>query len=608
MHIKEKYGRFLVGIVLLCAFALAACGKEEEPEPEFGYLPTFASVPEAVFQNGSYYAEKEGIYTITDATRNAAVSLHSFDTGEKQKLFNCSAQGQATGLGVGGGDETRLAVMSMLYGKDAAGNEIYSERSSLLQCYTPDGQLCWEYEIGEESGMGSPVNLFVAKDGRVFAEMSRYLYVLSPEGQLLGQLEYPDAEGYSFGSSDVFACDEEGTVYLIRSSRQSMDVEESQYKLYSWNEDSIFQEEQKTVDGKCPVQTMGTKGLFFRDNDWVYQYDLTSGEMSPLFSMTENMISAYKVKRLMQTENGWKILCVDSEAAQLATLEWGSLEQKESLSMGVINAYGYNEQIILFNQRHPEYLLRIRDFSNDDPYDHGLTQLQLSLVGKDSPDLVQIWSMEEYLNYGRKGWLEDLTPYVEKSENIGMEDFIPHVRDTMTVDGKLYCLPDTFHVSTLVAPVRAVGEKTNWTIEEFLDFMEEYPNAYFLNSARQIDVAGRKRMILSAVLERGLEGFVDSGQGKVDLENERFRSLLTRINGLQISENAEMTWEDKERRIGDGETLLEVTTLSRLAGISQLEREYGEAVTLIGYPTAERGRRRRVLCVSAAGNRRRVQA
>lgn len=590
MYKKGEYRSIVAGILLLCIFALASCGKKEEPE--YGYLPTFVSVPDKVFQKVLYHAvSEEGIYTITDVSRNAAISLYNFETEEKQKLFNCSAQGQAVGLEVGGGDERRMVVMSMLYGKDEEGNEIYSERSNLLQCYTLDGQLCWEYEIEEESNVGSTLNLFMTENGRVIAEMSNYLYVFSPDGQLLGQSEYPDEEGYSYGRSDVFACDEAGEVYLIRNSKYSSGVEESQYKLYSWNEDSCIWEEQRTVDGKCPVQTMGGKGLFFRDDDLVYQYDLSSEEMTPLFSMTENMINAFRVKRLMQTENGWKILCMDNQmgsGAQLATLEWGSLEQTEPLSMAVINAYSYNQQIILFNQRHPEYLLRVRDFSNDDPYDLGLTQLRLSLVGKDTPDLVQLWSMEEYLNYGWKGWLEDLTPYVEKSESISMEDFIPHVREAMTVEGKLYCLPSTFQISTLAVPMRVVGDKSNWTIEEFLDFMEEYPNACFQQRAGELDMSGRKRLVLSTALTRGLEGFVDSGHGKVDLDNERFRSLLTRINELQISENAGMTRQDMERRIGDGEVLLQMTTLSGLAGISQLESEYGEAVALIGYPTAER--------------------
>lgn len=292
----------------------------------------------------------------------------------------------------------------------------------------------------------------------------------------------------------------------------------------------------------------------------------------------------------MQAENGWKILCMDHQmgsGAQLATLEWGILEQTEPLYIAAINTATYNEQIILFNQQHPEYLLRVRDFSNDDPRDLGLTQLQLSLVNKDAPDLVQIWSMEEYLNYGRKGWLEDLIPFVEKSENISTGDFIPHVLEAMMVDGKLYCLPSTFSIHTLAVPSRVAGDKSGWTIEEFLTFMEKYPNAYFVLTTLERDVPDRKRAVLSVALVRGVEGFVDREQGKVDLDNERFRSLLTRINGLQISESAGMTNEDWERRIDDGEVLLEATGLYGLTGISQLERKYGEPVTLIGYPTAE---------------------
>lgn len=586
---KGKYWKSLLGVSLLYIFFLAACGKEE---PEYGYLPSFVSVPDTIFQTmPRYVIAEEGIYTIADTARNAAVSLYSFETGEKQKIFNCSIQGQAVGLGTGGGEKRRLTALFMVYDKDENGNEIYSERSSLLQCYTLEGQLCWEHEIEEESGPEGAYNLFVAQNGRVYVEMRNYLYVFSSEGQLLEQLEYPDGEGYSLGTNDVFACDDTGETYLIRASKGGAVAEDSQYKLYSWDMEKGTLEEQGVVDRKCPVQTMGGKGLFFRDSDRVYQYDPSSGEMTPLFSLTENMISAHKVRNVMRTENGWKVLCADNYSGlgtRLATLEWGVLGETESLYIGAINITAYNEEAILFNQRHPEYLVRIRDFSNDDPKDLGLTQLQLSLVNKDAPDLVQIWNRETFLNYGRKGWLENLTPYVEKSENIDMDDFIPHVRDTMTVEGELYCLPSTFNVSTLVAPVSAVGDRSNWTIEEFLDFMEEYPNALFSSNTRKEDVSARKVGVLTAALHRGLEGFVDSEHGKVDLDNERFRGLLTRINGLRIDESEGAVSGDAERRIEEGQVLLSEKSLSCLDAICQWERLYGEPVTLIGYPTAER--------------------
>lgn len=584
---KRKYWKSYLGVLLLCISLLSACGEEEEPE--YGYLPSFVSVPDKVFQTMPRYAiAEEGIYTIAGTVRNAAVSRYSFETEDKQKIFNCEVQGQAVGLGIGGGENRRLTALFMVYEKDENGDDIYSERNSLLQCYTIDGQLCWEYGIEEESGPEGAYNLFVAPDGMVFVEMRNYLYVFSSEGQLLGQLEYPDGEGYLPGKNEVFACDDTGKTYLVRASKAGVDAEDSQYKLYSWDMENGTLEEQGAVDGKCPVQTMGESGLYFRDSDRMYQYDLSSEEMTPLFSLTENMISPHKVRNLMRTENGWKVLCMNNysgSGTQLATLEWGVLEQTETLYIGGINTAAYNEEVILFNQQHPEYLVRVRDYSNDDPKDLGLTQLQLSLVNKDAPDLVQIWNREIYLNYGRKGWLEDLTPYVEKSENINMEDFIPHVRETMTVEGELYCLPSAFNIYTLVVPISAAGDKSNWTIEEFLDFMEEYPNALSSSNARQEDMSARKVGVLITALQRGLEGFVDNGHGKVDLDNERFRSLLTRINSLQIDGSV---GGDDESRIEDGEVLLSEETISSLDAICQWERRYGEPVTLIGYPTSER--------------------
>lgn len=601
---KKKYRWMFVCLFLLCALMMSACGQADE-EPEEGWISTFVSVPDEVFSNAMYYdAAEEGVYTVANAV-GGTVSLYALDTKEEKKLFSLAEDEYALGMCVGGDtQERKLLLLVLRYGRNDAGEINYKVHNYVLQLFTAEGQMCWESALEEDISDNLTQHLFMSEDGRIFLGTDEVLYVLSADGKQLCELEYPVTDAMNSRYYDVFACGEAGEVWFIQLSKNGIGGEIGQYTIYQWNENSLKLEELASVVGKEPVQTVGGQGLYFRDYDAVYCYDLQTEEMTFVFSLAENMITGYRVGKLLQTENGWSVFCRDIDdglGVQMAVLEWGKLGQAEQLTLAAINSQPYNRQVILFNQSHPEYFMQIRTFGAEDTEDK-LAQLRLSLSGKDTPDLVEIWNTEEYLNYARKGWLLDLSSYEEKSENINLEDFVPRVRESMTVNGKLYAIPDSFYVATLALPESVAGGRTSWTIEEFLDFMEEYPDAYYFtisDSKSLPDQSERKRLILGLALTRGVEGFIDADKGKVDLDNERFRSLLTRINNLQVNESAGLYWDDLEKRVANGEILLRYSTLTSAATLIGLEREQGERMVLIGFPSAEEGNGGGVLYVDS---------
>lgn len=339
-----------------------------------------------------------------------------------------------------------------------------------------------------------------------------------------------------------------------------------------------------------PLQTATGDCLLFHDMYTAYRYKGTAEEMESAFSLEENLISYYQIDKVLEEENGWRMLLHTDSGLQIVSLEWGLKEAETFLSVASANVNDtLKERIRFFNQRHPEYLLQIRDYGTNDVQSR-LQQIQLSMSGKNPPDLIEMWSMEEYENYARKGWLEDLSSYLEKGERLSLEDFVPRLREALTVNGGFYALPQEFDLTTLAIPKSVAEGRSSWNIEEFLDFIEEYPNAYFYfrGSGIQPDQNGLKKEILSLALRRGLAGFIDADRGKVDFDNERFRSLMTRINAMQFDESAGWRDADLERRVGDGEILMPAVSIDRVYSLYQLENTYCQEMVLIGYPGAER--------------------
>ena len=184
MSEKGKRRKLYAGFILLCMLVLAACGKEEEPEPEYGYLPAFASVPVKVTNNNLCDIAEEGIYIVT-FEEGGTVSWYDSERGEKHKLFSLPENVMAERLFVGGNAQERMLLcVASIYDRDE--KNILQNLSYSLQCYTTQGELLWENMLdgfSKDNTLSSyRVKCFMAEDGHTFMATSSDLYVISPEG------------------------------------------------------------------------------------------------------------------------------------------------------------------------------------------------------------------------------------------------------------------------------------------------------------------------------------------------------------------------------------------------------------------------------------------
>lgn len=74
----------------------------------------------------------------------------------------------------------------------------------------------------------------------------------------------------------------------------------------------------------------------------------------------------------------------------------------------------------------------------------------------------------------RQGALEDLTPYLEGSTLISRDDMFEPVLQAFMVDGRLVCIPKRFCMICISGDVSQLGDRTGWTLDEFLDFAEKH--------------------------------------------------------------------------------------------------------------------------------------
>lgn len=83
--------------------------------------------------------------------------------------------------------------------------------------------------------------------------------------------------------------------------------------------------------------------------------------------------------------------------------------------------------------------------------------LYLDMISGNTPDVVYSIT-DDISKLVKKGYMTDMYPLMEQSENLKKEDFLPNVLKGLDVDGKLPAICNEWSLLTAVAKTENVGE------------------------------------------------------------------------------------------------------------------------------------------------------
>lgn len=137
--------------------------------------------------------------------------------------------------------------------------------------------------------------------------------------------------------------------------------------------------------------------------------------------------------------------------------------------LGALSAdYQYiYRQVNGFNQAQDDYNVKVQRYESTDA-------MFLDLVRGQGCDLLALSPTDLKVLADRKG-LEDLAPYLEKSEKVSREDLFDAVVEAGTAGGKLAGILPGFTVEAILVE-KGSTEDGGWTIEEYLALMDKYPD------------------------------------------------------------------------------------------------------------------------------------
>ena len=141
--------------------------------------------------------------------------------------------------------------------------------------------------------------------------------------------------------------------------------------------------------------------------------------------------------------------------------------------MEISGASTLQEAVADFNGKNDGITIIIHDYCEENISD-GISCLYDDILTGKGPDII-IFSTDEMdvEVLTEKGAIENLIPYLEKSDVIGEEDIVDSAYQVLTADGGLYMLPTNFVLYTLITKEKWCSNKENFTFEEALRAVRE---------------------------------------------------------------------------------------------------------------------------------------
>ena len=186
-------------------------------------------------------------------------------------------------------------------------------------------------------------------------------------------------------------------------------------------------------------------------------------------SLLVGTVSSLLLMGCGEIDTGTEISAWEKETATIVPEE-----PKTEIILGDIGgASTLQEAVADFNSENNVITITIHDYYEQNISD-GISRLYDDILTGKGPDIISFSTDEmdvEVLT--EKGAIENLIPYLEKSDVIGKEDIVDSAYQVLTADGGLYMLPTNFVLYTLITKEKWCRNKENFTFEEALRAVRE---------------------------------------------------------------------------------------------------------------------------------------
>ena len=601
----KKYSYIKKGISLVAAVVLAmglvACGGKETEEMTsnetagYVYVPQFQTLEtgeETHINNVKIHNEKLYYlsYTYDESTqepKNEFICrpLDNLKNAETLNLNIEAIEGFVSGIGDFTFDkEGNLYAIKHISPIYVEGMEYKdSDYKTFLMKYTADLQEVWSLDLAEVFTEENSYiqNMITGGENKIYLSSNNVIYVIDGTGNFVKTISVnADWINGMTATSD-------GRVFTVQYGNEGMEIAE-----VDTVKDVMGETLQNIPDTNSEIKAGQNGTLLVSGFNKLYEYDLNTEEAVEVLDWVESNIHGNSVRDIsILPDDRLAVFCDDYEGTPelvfLTKTEKSKVPQKTVLTIGTLHGSNstLQEAVVNFNKKNTEYALKIKAYIDENAewtentYTDALTLFHADMAGGNSPDLIDL-SMVNLKNLTAKGVLEDLTPYLEKSEAANKNDFVSSALNAYKINGIQTAVPVSFTINTLLARTSVVGENPGWTMEEMIALAKANPDKQLMHGMT-------KERALQTCLMYASDSFIDYENSTCSFDSPEFIQFLEFANcfDLEYEYNED---ESFPKMLQSGKVLLSDASFSDVHEYQMYHLMFEEdGVTSIGYPTAD---------------------
>ncbi len=154
-------------------------------------------------------------------------------------------------------------------------------------------------------------------------------------------------------------------------------------------------------------------------------------------------------------------------------------------------------------------------------------RLLMDVMQGKNVDIVMDRSFFDLSNYDilcEKGAFVDLYTFLDGDSGISRSELNTHVLEIHENDGKLYQMPLSYWIETMVGDAEYVGTKENWTLDEMIEKWEQAPEGTNFGGSNT------KWPVYWDLIRSNMGSFVDYQNGTCSFDSPEFIRLLEFVN------------------------------------------------------------------------------